>query len=95
MDLTENKYLNKKTARLLDLYGWDMESLATAAIEDLTEYRGVGRVTAQNIISEARQLVNENKLHEAVTLDAPEASPAEDEPAVSVRVKRIREMNRE
>lgn len=96
MELKANKYLTRKLIETLEKDDWTMEQLSTATARDLAAYRGVGRITAQNIILEARGLVNEAKLHEAVTLQqTEEAPPPEEEPAVSVRVRRIKEMNRE
>ena len=69
---------------------WTVARLATATAKQLTPYPGIGSKTAEDIIAKAQALVNADKLSEAQHLEQP-VQPEEPEPAMSVRVRRIRE----
>lgn len=68
-----------------------MSKLATADPKKLATYKGIGLVSANRIVNEAKRLVNDEELATSAKLD-PQAAPAPGtEPAVSVRIQRIRD----
>lgn len=77
--------LNDTLRRKLEKDGWTVEKLAQTTVFDLEkQYRQIGRATARKIINEA------------IDLTMPEIKPEKEqaeEPAMSVRVKRIKELN--
>lgn len=93
MKLTDNQYINDNVAGLLAKDNWTMDKIATANPAVLEKYKGIGAVTAKRIIDEAKRLVNEARLHEAAVFVIP-PMPEPEQPAVSVRVRRIMEQNK-
>ena len=59
MQLEDNKYIPKKVVEILEDDDWTINKLATAGVGQLTKYDGISKVTAQRIINEARQLMND------------------------------------
>lgn len=92
-ELTDLKSLKPEWALVLAGDKWTVSKLATADIKQLTPCAGIGDVTAQRIIGEARQLVNWEGLKASEHNAAPGSRryPVE-VPRYSVRVKRIMEM---
>lgn len=91
-DLNEIKSLGPMARKQMESDEWTVEQLATANWVRLTTYRGVGTLTAQRIVGEAQELVNQERLAQAEAQDGPGVvEQAEMElPAASARVKRIR-----
>lgn len=91
MQLDDNKWITKAIAEALAADNWTISKLATANVDRLVDYPGIGQVTAQRIINESVRLMNEAQLAEANALDNPRvvtgtnkpqtAAPAESEPA--------------
>lgn len=91
-ELTDLKSLKPEWALTLAGDGWTVSGLATADIKQLIPYGGIGEVTAQRIIGEARQFVNQEGLKASEANAAPGGVYPVDVPRYSVRVKRIMEM---
>lgn len=79
--------LNDTLRRKLEKDGWTVEKLAQTTVFDLEkQYKHIGRPIARKIIDEA------------IDLTTPELKPEKEQaegPAMSVRVKRIKEQNQE
>lgn len=88
MQLQDNEHITEAVSELLLADNWTMEKLATTQPATLEKYKGIGKVTASAIVSEAKRLVNQERLAEALFLYAP---PVEELPQVSARVRRIQE----
>jgi hypothetical protein len=69
MKLSELKTLTTSQAEILEANGWTVKSLAIAEAKILTSYKGIGKVTAQKVISEAANMVNKSGLNEAEALE--------------------------
>lgn len=84
MKLTDNKYITTAIAKSLS--DWTMGQLATTTPAKLSKVKGISKVTAERIIKEAQRLVNQD-------FEAPDVTHASEfsEPAMSVRVRRIKE----
>lgn len=53
---------------------WDVEEIATAAPDELTTYKGIGKATAKRLIDEAREIVNSEAQAKEAALQAAEAA---------------------
>lgn len=88
-------------AKSLSDDGWTPDVIATADVNSLTAYKGVGRTTALKWIRAARLKINQRKLSEGLAMERAEgfrhitpAAPGAEPPEMSVRVKRIQEGKR-
>ena len=81
--------------RFVDLLAddWTLETLATADPSALTEYKGIGAATANQLIDTARKVVNAEAIAsgEPILEPAPAPEAAQDESPASVRIQRIRD----
>lgn len=96
MNLQDNKFITKKVAKVLIEDDWSTVKLALTRPRTLQKYPGIGAATAKKIIEEAQRLINEDGLNEAASLGDPlptESQRLPETPAMSVRVKRLREQN--
>lgn len=99
MQLIDNEFITKSIAEQLAKDLWTIERLATAQRNQLVKYKGIGATTAVKIIGESQRMINEWKLNEAARHVIPERatideqSTIDEQPAMSARVKRIREQD--
>jgi hypothetical protein len=68
MSLSDIGALNQKQAAMLEFDEWTVEKLAVATVKKLTEYIGIGKITATGTIAEAIEILNERGLDEAKDL---------------------------
>lgn len=68
MTLDDLKTLTEQQKEVLKKSAWAITDLATAQVKDLTKLKGIGRVTAERVIEEARSLLNEEGAKEAARL---------------------------
>lgn len=90
-ELVDLKTLKPGQALVLAGAGWTVGRLATTDISRLTVYPGIGDVTAQKIIGEARQLINLEGLRKSVAMDAYVLVEKKPRQKVSARLQRIRD----
>lgn len=69
MRLNDFRTITSQVAKLLEADKWTVDKLATATVKDLTGYTGIGKVTAEKIIAEAGEYVNQAGLSEAERLE--------------------------
>lgn len=65
----ELKTITSQTVQILEADEWTIEKLSTASTKELTGYSGIGRTTAQKIIDEAQEILNDQMLSESEILD--------------------------
>lgn len=85
--MNQLKSLTSRQREILEANNWTIFGLADAKPGDLAKYRGIGVTTAIRIIKEAKVL-----LPSLMVEPEPKTEPDE-QSVVSVRVKRIRELN--
>lgn len=81
MNLEDLKGLGKKQEVLIEAGIDSVEKLANANVDELTQLKGIGKATAEKLVSNAKELLGESKedISEGAKADIDESSEADDE----------------